>query len=495
MNAFVDATQAVREIHRVSMDYFLVSSINRAERVTSAYADAAYESWLAIAKGAYYGEGLPSTWSRHWKDVLPGGIHDKDEMISELQSIVGIEGRLSAEEATEAVRRALCRLHPFTKASWSRADCKAIAYSLLSQQDLLSEDECSSPRYKPEAFLDLKSLRGPHPPLWLEWGQLALYWLGRHFLQIVGFRSHWADGPNGLRLHWHDSCPSSLGGGDEVPLVLIHGMYTNALSMGLLGLLLRTNRRVVLVDLTNMDYTFSTLDDSEVTEPAIPRPVSLEVLCAHLSWFVETHLAPAGSGKQVDVCGHSFGANIALHLARTQPGGGVRLCHLLAPGGAGASSFSSITRTPDLEAIPRAVRPFVLPSLLGIFASPNTVNAIFEPSYIRYVRQEHAAKPLTACPCHLIFGSCDELVSPRPAQGLAKTFPNASCTFVVNARHQLNVLNPAAVASSVESFEMRHGHGGGIRTRRMNSLATSVLRIIFSIVDRISGVKVSTSVL
>lgn len=95
------------------------------------------------------------------------------------------------------------------------------------------------------------------------------------------------------------------------------------------------------------------------------------------------------------------------------------------------------------------------PAVHGIFLAPNMLNLTLEPSYVERVRRQHAASPVRAPACHLIFGLWDGLVTPRPASGLRATFPTAEASVVRRGLHQLNVLNPATVCACVEGFERR----------------------------------------
>ena len=307
-----------------------------------------------------------------------------------------------------------------------------------------------------------------HPPKWLELLQIGMYWAAHLGINAVsGLASQWADAP-GCKLHWYDSFEAPLGS-DPTPLILIHGMFTTGASMAPLAAILQSSRRVLVVDLPGFDYSFShstPLAEAGGKEPRKQaRPCSLGKCIKAVSWLIE-HIAPRDSGRQVDLLGHSFGANIVLQLARKQPGGGIRHAHLLAPGGANANTLSSMSSPPDLDLIPEMIRPYIIPVLLGIFASPNTLNLWFdegEDSYIEHARLKHTAEPLYHMPCHLIFGSADALVTPRPARGLAYSFPHieTEVTMLTNAMHQLNVISPEAVARCVEDYASRHGGVGG----------------------------------
>jgi pimeloyl-ACP methyl ester carboxylesterase len=208
------------------------------------------------------------------------------------------------------------------------------------------------------------------------------------------------------------------------PMILVHGAFTTAASMAALGLLLARGRRVLVVDLPNFDYSFSSLPPTADAEPdpnstpadapthahtaraASSRPCGFAALADAIEQLV-LHLCATGSASgggasdappsdprpsdvpcgHVDLLGHSFGANIVLRITRRLPQH-VRHVHLLAPGGASAATFSSITSPPDFSAVPPSVRPLLLPAILGIFASPNFINLLFSPSYIETIRRQ-----------------------------------------------------------------------------------------------------------
>lgn len=423
-----------------------------------------------------YGSGLPSSTPRTRGLLLPG--LSQDELMLELKSLVGIHEALTIEEATEAVRRMLMRLYPLSAASdehyWSHADCVAVAESLLPSGSALKQSDVEREnlqRCKPEKPLPL--LPDPHPPRWLEWAQMGLYGCMRQLLNLLGLASRWGDSGH-CRLHWYDSMVAPRDG-DPTPLILIHGCFTSAASVAPIGVFLQQSRRVLAVDLPGMDYSWSTWH-THIADYDAPRPCSLAASIDAVDWLVD-QLAPEGTGRQVDVLGHSFGANIALELARRSEASGrhnVRHVHLLAPGGASAARIArpseggsarvgkackpSVLALLTTMLVEWLVLPVVMPIMLGIFASPNMLNLFYESSYVEHVRRRHAAQPLVSPPCQLIFAAWDDLVTPRPISGLRDTFPTAEKIVVRRGVHQLNVLNPATVCAVVEAFEERRGY-------------------------------------
>ncbi|EOD38241.1 hypothetical protein EMIHUDRAFT_449054 [Emiliania huxleyi CCMP1516] len=245
------------------------------------------------------------------------------------------------------------------------------------------------------------------------------YAAARRLLNALGLESRFGDAP-GCRLHWYDSGAGG-GGASAPPLLLIHGMFTTGASLAPLALLLRSSRRV-------------------------------------------------------DLLGHSFGANVALELARQE-------------GAEGAARTARLLRqlaAPLLRAAARLVRP----ALLGVFVSPNTVNLWSGESYLRLVRRRHAATPLTDPPCNLIFAAWDgdDLVAARPADGLRASFPTADVTLVTRALHQINVLNPATVCECVEAFEARRGCEPPRAGATLVGRGTDLLRRGLAALDRLCGV-------
>jgi len=261
-------------------------------------------------------------------------------------------------------------------------------------------------------------------------------------------------------------------------------MYTTSASMALLALLLKRSRRVLVVDLPGFDYSFSTMHADAAADAApSPRPVSLERCISAVEWLVR-ELAPDGSSVRVDLAGHSFGANVALAVARACGPQTIRHLHMITPGGASAAAFSSITnRRHDMDALTAKfgrLQPAVVRTLLGIFASPNTLNLVYEPSYINLVRRRHCAAPPTFTPpCLLLFGDRDDLVTARPAAGLAASFPNATAVCVAGGLHQMNCLNPALICQIIEAFAAKHrGHAAPAPSPRpLSSLSPLALSL------------------
>lgn len=482
--------------------------MNGAERMIT---DAAQEFRIAFHRAMnkpYGSSGLPADVERTKVALLPG--LSNAELRLELGELVGLDGdSLTLEEATEAVRRMLHRLNPWTpggeRGYWSEADCCAIAKSIgfhshgraaASTQPSPSKRRSTSPparvRHTPsDRITPVRPMPTPElcqPPLWLEWLQIVTYTFARVLIsRALGLPSRFADTPT-CRLHWHDSLRVPHGG-DATPIILIHGAYTTAASMAPIGVLLQASRRVVCVDLPGMDYTHSVAHargGGHTGGAASARTCSFEACVEAVEWLID-EIAPPGSGVAVDLLGHSFGANVALKVGRRAAAaaaergrggrGRVRHVHLLAPGGASASRWygkGANAPPPPAEIAAGLGLPspllarlvawllgaLVMPAILGVFMSPNTQNLMLEPGMVAY-RRRHASVTIDDLPINLIYGEWDDLVAPRPRDGLAATFPRAEVWLIRRALHQLNVLNPATVCECVEGFAARHGTGGG----------------------------------
>lgn len=314
-------------------------AMNPAERHFSADADAAIAA-LRRSRRVPYGGGLHSS---SCTVPLPGVAGA--ELLDELRTLLGwpLDGEvpLALDDATEGVRRLLTLLYPRLPASddgyWSEADCRLIARQVLASAGRSAAAADAPGRLPWRPVPEWPNLPPTHPPCWLEAAQTLGYAAARRLLNALGLESRFGDAP-GCRLHWYDSGAGG-GGASAPPLLLIHGMFTTGASLAPLALLLRSSRRVLVVDLPGMDYSYST---SRPARYGRARPCSLEGSIDAVAWLV-SRLAPSGSGLQVDLLGHSFGANVALELARQEGAeGAVRHVHLLTPGGASAARLSGV---------------------------------------------------------------------------------------------------------------------------------------------------------
>ena len=483
-------------------------NICSADRVVSSAARDAARCYNMALASPFGDERLPKDGEPlNWRNAFFAGMSEHEKM-DEVRRVVGLDGELSLTEATEGVRRILLFMDPWLTAQASEHDCVGIASSLL---DALGSRATHVSRLAETSrqFLPWLEPALPNPPRWLEYTQLGVYRASRNLFHFLGLRSRCSSTDAQCLLHWWDS-EHTPHGGDPTPLILIHGMFTTGASMALLALHLQRRRRVLVIDLPGFDYSYSVPHDDAATTTATAtttadgasvqgeaRPISLERCVRAVSWLINYLTPPTARGTrgQVDLLAHSFGANVAMVCAASHGESIVRHVHLIAPGGASANLFSQMTRVFNFHSIgPPLLRPLVVPILFGIFASPNQRNLVHEQSYVTTVRRPHAgAKPAVTQPCNLIFGSDDDLVTPRPASALARSYPRGEAKLLRRAVHQLNVLNAATLAGIIDDFALRHGGGGDdsvVGRTFSGGVWRAALRAFSLVMDWLMGVRV-----
>jgi hypothetical protein len=112
-------------------------------------------------------------------------------------------------------------------------------------------------------------------------------------LQLAGFGC----------MHFYDS--GDVEGSTHRPMLFIHGMFANALSMILVASVFSGNRRIIVPDLIGADFGYST--------PRLPddatRSGEHRTLPFHTNSLIA--LIDALRLSTVDICGHSFGGFLA----------------------------------------------------------------------------------------------------------------------------------------------------------------------------------------
>ena len=96
--------------------------------------------------------------------------------------------------------------------------------------------------------------------------------------------------------------PSPTSGGDDVPLLVLHGMFTTGSSMGPLAVLLAAHRRVLVPDMLDFDFGWSVSNAGR-------RHVSWTGSIDPVIELIQELIARSGGRfRQVDVLGHSYGS-------------------------------------------------------------------------------------------------------------------------------------------------------------------------------------------
>jgi len=184
--------------------------------------------------------------------------------------------------------------------------------------------------------------RHPRPSSW----SLSPFGLTSQFVELPGL---------GRTMHFFDSHPHGGERSDSgsacpspPPLILIHGMFTNALSMVLLAAALsdrgRTDggveRRVIVPDLIGSDFGCSSSVRGRGDGDEVPFRNDIK---SHTSSLVK--LVDALGLGSVDLLGHSFGGFLAQDLACALPCWRVRRVVLLCPGGGNRYHAAQSLRT------------------------------------------------------------------------------------------------------------------------------------------------------
>lgn len=240
-----------------------------------------------------------------------------------LQFVEPVDVRtMSLDEVREGVRRAVvfqdATLPSRSSDFISEAQASDLAAALLRDANLLGSAMAAAPglgrvTITPQSLHE-RSYDMLFPVRAWMYGQALV---GKLLLNACGIKSCALTTSHGV-YHYYDSCPDKP---HASPIVMLHGMFTTAVSMGLLGALLARKRRVVIPDMLDFDFSWSASHHGE-----------------GLSWVGHVdaiaEFIRAVGHDNVDVIGHSYGGWMAARLSRDHP----ELIHrmvLIAPGGLG----------------------------------------------------------------------------------------------------------------------------------------------------------------
>ena len=151
---------------------------------------------------------------------------------------------MTIEEAAVGVRRLLGILAPLgaiRSGHWTREDCRGIAKDVFDELGLVRDLRIPGRRDLGKRVLpEGRLLPAPSPTPWIvEMFQMLMNASAATAMNLAGLKSCYAE-TESLALHYYDSDPS--GSQTLTPLILIHGFYTTAVSMGLIGVLLARRR-------------------------------------------------------------------------------------------------------------------------------------------------------------------------------------------------------------------------------------------------------------
>lgn len=229
---------------------------------------------------------------------------------------------MTLEEATEGVRRAMLIQDPTLQ---SRTDeyateeqCRDLALALLTEANI---DYVQNAKDVEAERINVDP-SSPHHMVYdmfrpVQAAMLVQSLAGKAILNGVGIVSKYCTTEHG-KYHYFDSSPDTP---DVPPIVMLHGMFTTAVSMGLLGALVAQHRRVIIPDMLEFDFGWSRTHNKEQLSWTGHIPAMVE--------FIRSL-----GHCPVDVVGHSYGGWMAARICRDFPD----VIHrnvLLAPGGLG----------------------------------------------------------------------------------------------------------------------------------------------------------------
>lgn len=438
--------------------------------------------------------------------------------------------RLSFDQITEGVRRCLCFLNPelcvvvgedgrgSRKGLWNRAQCEAIARSLLSENGVVETGRLVSSASDRGGGAGVVSVQSPalefwrtrapvHKGPWLTDAMTLLHAAGRVlFDRAAGHRSHWCTTPCGLRVHYHASAgplPAAPPAHPHPhpqppPLVLVHGMHTTAacwiLLAPLLALTLTPKRQVVSIDLPGFDFGFSPSAAPRTDVDASPT------LDQHVA-AIRAVIDDLGCSS-MDLVGHSYGGIVTATFSRRHPSM-VRRLALLAPFGVGLHRSFKTVEDETLMAL-QQWGPVL--GGLGLLSLESTLLPLLLDSQDlqkfmaldRRVMVSPKAGKLgedSGPPTLLIWGKNDSVCVPQPEEQIVRPFSSQQTTgrgteqqheqwWVENTDHALTVESVVAVADLLKAFlrkaddEHETRSSGGAPQTMTTTLAERFLRAL-----------------
>lgn len=402
---------------------------------------------LALVGRPKWGSGLDKFTLGEWRPYLPQG-RDARETLQEMCSLLNIAGpdKLGIENVVEGVRRMMMfqkwKLVESSDKYWTHSQAASIANALVLDAGL--SIQAQSAEMDPQPKL-LSVVATPWPFRFL---QRTISQVSRISLHILGFQSRFEECLGG-RLHIYDSGAVE---NDEPPLVLIHGLFVLGYSMGLLAVLLRPRRRVVIVDLLDFDFSMS-----------MSRGRAVCSARQHAS-AIQAALDDLFPDALVDLCGHSFGGLITLQIAanassqaRAHCGGCViRKAVVLAPAGALMSRLFASNVNPDnvsqeLAWLPSPIRRLVAYSATSIICSAGNLSQLFGNDY-----EDLLVRGRIECPLLVIWGSSDAVNVPRRASVLRRVLalraPQSQVAMITGGSHGIILDSVVTVAKLMDSF-------------------------------------------
>eukprot|EP01138_Halocafeteria_seosinensis_P004461 gb/GECG01004563.1/.p1 GENE.gb/GECG01004563.1/~~gb/GECG01004563.1/.p1 ORF type:complete len:550 (+),score=10.03 gb/GECG01004563.1/:1-1650(+) len=258
---------------------------------------------------------------RHWRRlfgaygrVLPPYCILRD--IADIMTIDNIQN-MTLDKAAEGVRRmlyTLWRLQLHGPTPWNRSDCTRIATQISTEAGIklapsrMVEDSAGSSD-KPEGLEPI----APRPMPWPLYALLMTQAIvARQLASLIGFHSTLITTVDG-KFHVYDTI-TGIQSEQCPPILLLHGLFTTAQSMMLLGIVLakRTGRRILIPDHLGFDFGYSRSCHNNET-------IEWHNQVDTTSRLVQKLVASSGQFTRVAVVGHSYGGWLASELASRNP--------------------------------------------------------------------------------------------------------------------------------------------------------------------------------
>jgi len=455
----------LRRLRNARLDFSL--SMNRHETEL----DSDVKETILVSTRPLWGRGLPQTPRPGvWKPYLLTH-HSIEENLVTMRALLGLVHRkakaMTEDQLVEGVRRMLAMRHyavvQTSDRYWNEDQARTIAKSFAADCGFSfplqrgGVDECvpqSFPLHVPWAT-----------PGWLDITQRISLSVLRMFFHVGPlWHSRFVETPFG-RMHVLDTClpgHTSENVNDHPPLLLQHGMFVTGWSMSPLAWLLSQKRRVVIPDLFDFEYGYSTSDqalrDGRKVRTAREHAEALS--------YVVRDLLASSHGRLVDIAGHSFGGLLAGLLANrcASDGPAVRKVVLLGPGGPPswtpdpmAVCFFNCPMQTAIENkppwLPASIVTSGLAQALGLFFSANNINTLVGADVnLGRIYEDWS----TDLPTLLLWGDDDTIAVPRDPGPLAScirsAFPNHEAFWVAGGSHNIQIDSAVAVARAMENW-------------------------------------------
>ena len=391
-----------------------------------------------------YGVGIENLDESQWREFLFGD-RSAMEMLEEVRDslIMDIDVReMTMGQIVEGVRRSTA-LQYWPKVVegdkyWSEPQIRRVAVELCKEAGVVPKPDTGSETIG-EPLTQFQAI----VPLYIGTALTMSMLAARYVLGLMGFESVWVKTERG-RCFFFDSGPHPS---NAPPLILTHGACTTGHCMLLLAMILKRKRRVIVPDLFDFDYSYSSTPDrdSEVED-------HIQQISAVVRWLI------FHGAKSVDLCGHSHGGHITAKAAMACKEF-VRRVVLLCPAGLNRNKvFKSIHiwygesewLAPRMfPQFPPFIQKLAMGYAAGAFKSPNMCNLLLTISFRDYLLGQNIHLD---CPVLLLWGDEDTILCPRDEKVMLRDMPQGRGYWIEGGSHMLIGDAVLAVCNRMEPF-------------------------------------------